>query len=393
MRFLIISIISTFALLGNSFVPTGTKNSGVILGRLSGGLNMMSPLPKPVPQSQILSSQKSSPPPYLPFFDEWHCLGIVENMDFTKPYTTNIGDLPLVLWRDRRGQVHTAINICKHMGTRFDHGKITSTGCLKCPYHGLEYDHRDAIGKTVVHQGRVFWAYRPKTALPPSVPFYDNPNYETSFIQVDMPCSLPDAALNTMDLIHPEYVHGNMFGFGNNIPPTNIRKYVYPNPNMVGMSFNYASTGLSAKGSNFTENFNMFQYPNFAFSKVRVPEFNQHLIIGVNFLPLEPKLTRWFVTIGHDYFKNPLQKMFMRAMTASILLQDYVQIRHQYEENPLKRAALFRFVFKNEPAVLHLKDIFRDDFKYPDVIECAKLYDHYSQDDCSADPNDSKCDL
>lgn len=300
-------------------------------------------------------------------------------MDFSRPFTINIGELPLVVWKDKRNELHTAINICKHMGTRFDQGKITDTGCLKCPYHGLEYDHTDTIGKTILHQGKIFWSYDPKYVKPFSVPFYDNPDYETSFIQIDMPCSLPDAAYNTMDLIHPEYVHSNLFGFGNSIPPNNVRKYTYKNrPETVGMSFQYASRSLATRGTNFTENFNMFHYPNAGWSKVFIPNLDRRLMIGVNFLPLEPKKTRWVVTIAHDYYKTPLQKAFMQVMTASILLQDFLQIRHQYQENELKRLALFKFVFKNEPAVLHLKDIFNEKFKYPDMEDCIHLYHHFT---------------
>lgn len=315
--------------------------------------------------------------PYSPFFRNWHCLGIYENMDFSKPYVTNIGDLPLVLWRDGKKTIHTALNVCKHMGTRFDHGKITSSGCLKCPYHGLEYDHTDTIGQTMLYQGRVFWSYNPIQPKPFAIPFYDNPNYVHSFIQIDMPCSLPDAALNTMDLIHPEYVHANVFGFGSNVPPTGIKRFTYPNKNMVGIAFNYASRSIAVGGAKNTDNFNMFHYPNYGWSKVQIPNTDQHLIIGVNFLPLEPKKTRWFVTVVHDYFKSPLQKLIMKGMTASILAQDYVQIRHQYEENPLKRLVMFNFMFKNEPAVLYLKDIFREQFVYPDLKECARLYENF----------------
>ena len=147
------------------------------------------------------------------------------------------------------------------------------------------------------------------------------------------------------------------------------------------MEFTYASRSIAIGGAKSTYNFNMFHYPNFGWSKVQIPNTDQYLIIGVNFLPLEPKKTRWFVTIVHNYFKDPIKRLIMKGMTASILAQDFVQIRHQYEENSLKRLVMFNFMFKNEPAVLYLKDLFRDQFKYPDVAECSKLYEHFLRGD------------
>jgi phenylpropionate dioxygenase-like ring-hydroxylating dioxygenase large terminal subunit len=80
----------------------------------------------------------------IKFFNNWHCIGIKENMDLTKPYKINIGDLPLVLWKNRQsGQLITTINICKHMGSKLDNGIITHDGCLKCQYHGFENSYDD----------------------------------------------------------------------------------------------------------------------------------------------------------------------------------------------------------------------------------------------------------
>ena len=54
--------------------------------------------------------------PSLKFFQNWHCLGIVDKIDFTKPYSINVGDLPLVVWKNPNTQkISTVINICRHM--------------------------------------------------------------------------------------------------------------------------------------------------------------------------------------------------------------------------------------------------------------------------------------
>ena len=56
----------------------------------------------------------------------------------------------------------------------------------------------------------MFWSYKPTQEKPESIPFFNSPDYETSFLEVEMSCSLQDSAYNTMDLLHPEFVHNNL---------------------------------------------------------------------------------------------------------------------------------------------------------------------------------------
>jgi Icc-related predicted phosphoesterase len=98
-----------------------------------------------------------------------------------------------------------------------------------------------------------------------------------------MDCSLKDSAFNTMDLRHPEYVHSGLFGFGNNIPPKNIKHFFY-SKDKVGLSFDYVSkSNIQALNGNtkFTKNYHMYIYPSFSWSKVSFDE-SKHLIIGGN---------------------------------------------------------------------------------------------------------------
>ena len=34
------------------------------------------------------------------YFNSWNCIGIIEKINFKKPYKINIGELPLVVWKD-----------------------------------------------------------------------------------------------------------------------------------------------------------------------------------------------------------------------------------------------------------------------------------------------------
>lgn len=326
-----------------------------------------------------------------PFFRNWHCIGIKSKCDFTKPYVTNIGELPLVVWKNSETKsLISMLNICKHMGSKLDKATITCNGALKCPYHGLEFNEKDGFGKIIEWQNKIFWSYDPFYKLPNTVPFVNNKNYENQIVTIDMPGSLQDVAYNVMDLLHPEYVHNNIFGFGSTVPPTNVKQHLYPTAeNMVGLSFDYASRSIAVNLNDAssiistdksrklkqTKNYNAFVYPNFGWSRVTVKENN--LIIGVHLQPLDIMKTRMYVTVCHNYYKSDIQKKVIEIMTMSILGQDFVQLKQQYIENDLKKSLLFLNTFKQEESLRTLHSIFKEKFKYPDMDSCLKLVEDW----------------
>jgi nitrite reductase/ring-hydroxylating ferredoxin subunit len=314
---------------------------------------------------------------YSSFFNHWICVGIKEEIKWDKPYKINIGELPLVLWKDgKKNEIHASLNICKHMGSKLDNGLITDQGCLKCRYHGLEYSNLDQFGEVVEQDGKIFWSYKPTSTSPFKIPFFNNPKYEKSFLTIDMDASLTDSAFNTMDLRHPEYVHGGI-GFGSSIPPENIKEFVY-NDEKVGLSFDYNANKIFKKinkNSVITKNFHMFYYPTFSWSKVTFGK-NNNLIIGVNLLPISKKKTRWYITIVHNYYTNDIQKQIMKIFALLILGQDYIQMKNQQMENKLKKYILFNYVFKNEETIIRLKDMFKK-YDYPTDDICLEVYKDY----------------
>lgn len=296
----------------------------------------------------------------------------------------HVGELELVLWKNDKDHDNysTTINICRHMGSKLDNARITSKGALKCPYHGLEYKREnggDVIGQTMLHEGKLFWSYKPTQEKPESVPFFDNTQYVTTFLEVEMPCSLQDSAYNTMDLLHPEFVHNNLFGFGNSIPPKNVKFYQYGNAThrnpSIGLSFDYFSKSIVTRGFTQTDNYHLFSYPSFSWSRVSFKK--NHLIIGVNLLPTGNKKTKWFVTVCHNFYKNPLEKRILKLMAASILTQDFCQMRNQATESELKRALLFGKTFENEEPVLWLNRYFTEHYQYVTIQDCVELYEDF----------------
>lgn len=310
----------------------------------------------------------------IDLFNHWQCIGIKENINLRKPHKVNIGELPLVLWQNpNTKKLHTSINICKHMGSRLDNGIITCNGNLKCRYHGLEYTEDDIFGETIEHEGKIFWSHKPINKKPFSLPFYNDKSYVRSFIEIDMECSLLNSVYNTMDLRHPEFVHSKIVGFGNSIPPQNIKHYIYKD--RVGLAFDYSTNQLMKSINNnaiVTKNYHMFIYPTFSWSKVSFDK-NKNLIIGVNLLPIGPKKTRWYITISHNYFTDPIKKKFMKIMAMTILGQDFLQMMNQQDESLLKKNILFNHVFPDEDVMLELKEKFKD-YQYPDIEICTNLY-------------------
>ena len=311
-------------------------------------------------------------------FNSWNCIGIINNIDFSKPYNINIGELPLVVWKNpRKNQFAASINICKHMGSKLDNGEITKDGCLKCKYHGLENTFEERIGETIEHEGKLFWSYKPSTNKPFSLPFYNNDRFTKSYLEIDMDCSLKDSAFNSMDLRHPEYVHSGLFGFGNSIPPKNIKHYKY-SEKKIGLSFDYISKqNIQKLNSNtqFTNNFHMYEYPTFTWSKVTFDK-NKHLMIGVNFLPLENKKTRWYVTVSNNYFTSAIQQEFLKLLAYTILTQDLKQMKNQHKEDELKKVMLFSHIFKDEEIMIWLNNMFKY-YEFPNILSCVELYKDY----------------
>lgn len=315
--------------------------------------------------------------PTMPF-NRWHCIDFEKNIDKSKPFSYNVGDLPLVSWFDEHGKPHSTVNICEHMGSKLDEGKIHK-GCLQCPYHGLTYDEKKTFGDTLIYQDKLWWSYEPIKENPPAIPFYNNNKFETSFIKVDVDASVRDCILNTMDVNHPEFIHNSVLGFGSNFPPTNIKTIQYPKKDMkIGLSFNYKSTSKLAdlkKELHQSTNFHIYEFPYTSWSRVSLPT-NEHLYVNVNMLPLSRNKTRWLVTLKHNYWKTNVEKHFMKFAANCILFQDQQQMKRQANDSILKSLVINKTQLNNEEHLIPMNKIL-DNYKYPSNELVIMLYNYH----------------
>lgn len=306
-------------------------------------------------------------------FNHWHCIDLVKNIDKKKPNAYKVGNLTLVTWYNKNNPI-TTINICPHMGSTMNQGTVNN-GCLVCPYHGFKHDRSSAFGSTVEHQGRLFWSYNPIDKKPPSIPFYDDPDYETSHFTMDVSASVPDLVMNFFDLNHPEFVHPGLLGFGSNVPPKNIKVYSYPSQkDVLGLSFEYRAKTLFSKimpELHCSQNFHLWKYPNSFWSRVSTPN-NQHLYVCLDLLPLEQDRTRLFATIRHNFFHGPLSRFFMSGVARTILEQDERQFKRLSKSSLAKAMMIFNVELNHEDHFSNLKRILKN-YRYPDDNHVAVL--------------------
>jgi phenylpropionate dioxygenase-like ring-hydroxylating dioxygenase large terminal subunit len=314
----------------------------------------------------------------LAFFHHWHCLSLISDLPLDRPFSCNIGDLPLVVWKSDK-EYCVALNICKHMGSSLKNAKVTPYGYLQCQYHGFEYSNKDNFGKLQVHEDKLFWSFNPEDKRPPTTPFYNNPQYVHSSIIMDMPCSLSDSAYNSMDIRHPQFVHSGLTGFGSPQPCANVQNYkIFKKRALkgVGLSFDYPSRSLTTLGSNITSNYHMFLYPSFTWS--RVSFVKNHLIVSVHMLPIEKKVTRWFVTVCHNYYGNNISKELMKVLALTILSQDFSQLQNQIEDNPLKKSLMFEHLFEDEEILKTMSSYFNS-YSYPDIDAAVRICEEFKK--------------
>ena len=70
----------------------------------------------------------------------WWALARSEEVTGDKPLSVDIGDRPVVLWRDLKGQARALEDRCPHRRAPLSLGCIRKEGWIQCGYHGWSYD-------------------------------------------------------------------------------------------------------------------------------------------------------------------------------------------------------------------------------------------------------------
>jgi nitrite reductase/ring-hydroxylating ferredoxin subunit len=71
---------------------------------------------------------------------DWWTIACTEEVSTKKPLSTDVGDQPIVVWRDQNGVARALEDRCPHRRAPLSRGCIRDNGLIQCGYHGWSYD-------------------------------------------------------------------------------------------------------------------------------------------------------------------------------------------------------------------------------------------------------------
>lgn len=302
-------------------------------------------------------------------FKHWHCINFDKNIDKTKPYIYNIGDLSLVTWFDQKNltKSFTNINICKHMGSKFDKGKIIDD-CLVCPYHNIKYN--DICGETIIYQNKLWWSYKPFNKLPPNTPLYNNNNYESILIEKDINTNIIDCMINILDFNHQKNILSGLKGHvaataADNLNLINIETIKINNKNKLGIKFIYDNFKI----------YYVFEYPYTSYYYIFYN--NQKIIININLLPLSNNKTKWLINIKYNNYKSYIIKSLINLISNFYLNYNEKKLFNVSQQLFIKKFITYNFNNDNNLNIYnkYINDIYQkyNNYLFPDEF-CIKNF-------------------
>jgi len=213
-------------------------------------------------------------------FREWHPISISKVINYQKkPFTFNIGQLPMILWfsDNNNNNPNVMINSCKHLGNNLKNSKINNEGCLVCPFHKQIYNQSDNLGTVAYTNGLYWWSYKSNYKKPFSV---IKTNETSHNFQIDIKIDLITFILNFI----------SFFDNHNN----NHNNHYYHNKNKKIIMITNDDFKI------------IFKYPYSIVIKMR--KFKGSFMISI--LPLNYDKLRLFITTYHPY-SNLLSIVYM----------------------------------------------------------------------------------
>jgi vanillate O-demethylase monooxygenase subunit len=266
-------------------------------------------------------------------------------------------------------EIQVVPDTCRHRGASLSAGKLSSDGCVTCPYHGWKTKATKVVQPWdglieytppefhVKEQDGLVWV-RPWGLHgphdPPSVPYLTAKGFRSCWFETDLNQCAQLIIENGIDPSHASWVHANGLGFGTeDEEPKNVKH----TGNTIVFEYVPNRYALTSQLFGITNTLNMhtFVVPYTTWSEV-ILDSGKRLMTYVTLLPMTDTKTRMFVGFAQDF--GAPSELFV-AMGKEIVEQDRRILEAQdpsfaYKGQPGKhdglimayRAALQGLVFK-----------------------------------------------
>lgn len=171
-------------------------------------------------------------------YNQWYAILPSRAVREARPVGVRRCNIDLVLFRDPNGKVACLHDRCSHRGAALHKGTVKD-GCVKCPFHGIEFDQNGAchfvpaLGKQssedlsrfdvehfVVEEAHdiIYLWDGDREAKKPALPFFDD-DIDERFVYSELEdhwhAHYSRAIENQLDVVHLPFVHHNTIGRGN----------------------------------------------------------------------------------------------------------------------------------------------------------------------------------
>lgn len=310
----------------------------------------------PFSEKQLTTSTPKGHTSVARIADAWYIIGQSKELQ-SKQLAVTLFGMPLVIFRDRHGNVGALLDRCPHRNVPLSLGAVKGEH-LQCIYHGWEFDRTGAcqfvpalMGESRAHGRRVatfpvreqdgfIWVYATPEVEPNSEPFrfplLNEKNYTSVRQEVQAAASIHAVAENALDVPHTAYLHGGLFrstkSKRNEIEVVIRRWHDRVEAEYIGEPRPSGLAGrILAPGGGTVSHFDRFILPSIVQVEYRLGE-TSHICVTSALTPVADFYTRLFSVIS---FRLPLPSWlvtpFLRPVALHIFQQDADMLKRQTE--------------------------------------------------------------
>ena len=272
--------------------------------------------------------------------------------------------LDLVAWRTRVGTAVIQANRCAHRSAKLSLGTIKKD-CIKCPYHGIEYNHNGECSFvpevqkavpalhiqtfTVTEENDFIWLWLGEQPPQQKPQWFENLSAAWVYSErsEQWPMHFSRWVENEMDMVHLPFVHHNTIGKG--MDPARKSTFEFSAGSMI-LDFNYGKPG--PRNKDFAE----FRYPNIWQLGVSTKMF-----LMMAFAPVDEQETKLYFRTYRTFGKLPLIRRLVDLgidkFNAKVVAQDKRVVLSQPPTNTAYQED--EALSPEDTAIKHLREILR----------------------------------